>query len=465
MRNIYVAVTYAGSPNVTRTFSLYPDEVGEGRLLSPLKYKAHVRTWVQQERTTSEISNVTISNSDGELDTFVNEEFISVQISESVDGTTTDLAFGYIDRVVINGTKAITIKLRNKTSDLGKPVQNTFFPASETSVSNGAETNTYYALEGQPYPLAIGILRSIKPVLAKRSINEYRCHDDDFYSIINVFDRGVVVSSTHHGSSFTLSADPDGVVVADIRGEENAGGTDGIRALDDVVEYLFDKLSITDYSLTDIQAVYTDKSYNINYYQDDKTNRTLEELLRWICDSFTGWFYTDESGDIRFGYLKEPSLSDDVEVTQFSVIGELNVFDDNAPNLTSKIGGNRNWFYYQSDEIASGATDQNKIDLAQQFRDIKDGANTIHSSYTDTKIPFDSLIQGGTNVQSEADNITSLYSQKRRFYSFDCSLDAGIGDTVKLKYPRFGLDSGVNLLCVGKEIDFINNTYRLTLWG
>ena len=105
------------------------------------------------------------------------------------------------------------------------------------------------------------------------------------------------------------------------------------------------------------------------------------------------------------------------------------------------------------------------MDLAQQWRNVTDGANTLDVFYTSTEKVFDSLIQRGADAQDEIDSITNMYSEKRKFYVFDTTENVEIGETVKLTYPRFGLDSGVNLLCLGKEIDFIENTYRITLWG
>jgi hypothetical protein len=465
MRNVYVAVTYTGSPNVTRTFSLYPDDTGEGRLMSPLNYKASVRTWIQQDRSTGAVSNVILANADGLLDDFVDEEFVDLEISEDVDGTTTQLAYGLIDRVFVNGQKTVTIKLKDATKLLDVPVQDSFFPTSEISDSDGSTTNTYYGLEGQPRPMLIGTNFSIKPVLLNRSINEYMCHDSDIYLLRDVYDRGVVVTDTPTTNGFTLASDPDGVIVCDCDGEENVGGTNRIRKIDDIVEYIMDRIGVTAFNSTDLSDIDTDKNYSYLYYQDNTVNRTAREVLKLWFDSIAGWFYADADGDIRFGMLKEPEVNADVELSRFNVVGGINVFDDTAPNITTKFGGNRNSYVYPSDDIAASATAQDTIDLASQWRTVYDGSSTLDPFYTDTKIIHDTWIQGNVYIEGEADSITSLYSQKRRFYTFESTAIAEIGETVELTYPRHGLDAGVNLLCVGKEIDFINNTYRLTLWG
>lgn len=465
MRNVYVELDYIASPkDLTRTFSITPDATGEGRLMRPLKFTTSVRTWIQNESTSSGLSKIIIANSDGYLDTFANETFTECRIKEDIDGSTTTLVTGQIDRVVLNGKKFLEVSLKDATKLLDIPLQTNLFPASETSIT-GSGTNTYYALEGQPKPVCIGnSVKSIKPVLAKRSNNEYICHDEDIFAIQTVYDNGTSVSNTHYGEGFTLSTDPAGRIVARVRGQETPDNSSRIRDFDDIIDYLLNIRESISYSTTDATAITSAKGYWLHYYQDNTVNRTIREVIQWLCDSFTGWFYADESGDIRFGYLQEPAVSQDVDINQNNVIDGITVFDDLAPNLTTLIGGDRNWFVYNVDDIAAGVSELDRISLSSQWQTVAEGVNTIDSFYTDKGNVHDA-IGISTDAQDEADNVTDLYSQRRKFYSFKSSVDAQIGETVELTYPRFGLDSGVNLLVLGREIDFIDNTYKLTLWG
>ncbi|MCW8961217.1 MAG: hypothetical protein OQK29_06615 [Ignavibacteriaceae bacterium] len=469
IRNVVVYLTYTDSPkDSVRAFSVFPGYDGtyelEGRLIGSLTFEVSVSTWIQTDSTTSGISNIQLANADGALDDFALEEFIEVEIAEIIDGTKTTLASGQIEQAYFDGEKTLNFKVKDVTKFLDIPMQDNFFPASETS-DTGSGTNTYYALEGQPRPIAFGRPKSIKPVLAKRSNNEYHVHEDTANKIDITYDEGVVVTHTDQDKGFTLSTNPNGVVVADVRGANKVGGSSDARNLEDIFDWIFDKHSITNYSTSDLSTIDTDKGYLYSYYQDNTQNPQVKDVIKWFCDSFTGWYYSDENGDIRFGYLQEPAVSADVDITQLDIVGGINIFDDLAPNLTVKLGATRNYYVYNSDDIASGATAQNKIDLAQQWRGQVTGVNSIDDFYTSTNQIHDTLIQGSVSGQSEADNITDIYSQRRRFYSINSSIKADIGETVNLTYDRFGLDSGTNLLCVGKTIDFINNVYRLTLWG
>ena len=465
-RNVYVELDYFSGKKSTRIFSIKPDPSNdaEGRLMRPLKFSIKVRTWIQNESTTSGISKIIINNADGALDDFANETFTECRIKQAVDGVFTTLATAQVDRVIINGLKFIEVNLKDARSLLEIPLQDDFFPASETS-DVGLGMNTYYALEGQPRPLTIGRAYSVRPVLAKRSNNEYHVHDSKADDIREVYDNGIVVSKNEHTKGFTLSVDPAGLIVADVNGAEIVGGTAVAWRLWEAIQWVFDKRGITNYLLSDLTDIYADKARLIGYYQDNSTNISVRELIKRICDSFTGWFYADESGNIRFGYLDEPKVVADKSINKNNVIDGIKVFDDLAPNITTKIGSDRNWYVYDVDQIAAGATDQNRTNLSQQWRAVLDGTGVLDEFYTSTEQVYDSILIDPPRAQLEINAITSLYSQRRKFYTFQSTLDAEIGETVQLTHPRFSLDAGVNLLCVGREIDFIDNTYRLTLWG
>lgn len=463
-RNVYVELDYTDGGKETRIFSIYPDENSEGRLMGSLIFKSKVRAWMMADRSTSGFNKITVANADGELDSFADFTFSECRIKEVISGSETTLVTALIERVLLDGEKHLEIHLKDATKLLDKPIQDNLFPASETSIT-GSGTNTYYALENQPRPIAIGnSIKSAKPVSAKRSNNEYICHDEDIYTVQSVYDNGAVVSDTHYGEGFTLSADPAGIITANIRGQENSTNTDRIRYFDDIIDYLLDIRESIPYNTTDASTIDTDKGYNYHYYQDNTINRTIREVLQWLCDSHTGWFYADESGEIRFGYLDDPAVSQDVDISQYDIISEVKVWDDTAPNITTKVGGNRNWHVLNADDIASSVSENVRQVLSSQWHSVTEGSSSLDSFYADTGQVHDSL-GSATDAQDEADHVTDLYSQRRKFYQFDSSVDAEIGQTVELTYPRFGLDSGVNLLVLGREIDFINNTYKLTLWG
>ncbi len=467
--SVYVELAYSTSPTSPTSsvyFAVSPEKItsliwADGRLMSPLKYKASIKSWVQNGTSLSSVGDIKIANGDGKYDYLLGKVgFVNIV---DLDGAGVQ-AYGKVDRIVADGEKHIIVKLKNPLDELDVPLQTNVFPASEPSEGSGfspAPTNFYYGMEGQTRPLAFGLCFNIQPFLANRTFNEYHCHDSEVHRIDHVYDDGISVSFTQTTKGFVLASDPSGIIVAE--GIMSVGSVPGVRRFDILVPEIMDRISFSNYSSSDCVDINTELNYRYQYYQPAGTNQTARYVLDWLVNSSLCYMYADPDGEIRFGVWDEPKVSADDEIGINQVVGGINIFSDEAPNITSKIGGDRNWYIYNQDEIAFGATDQNKIDFATQWMVVAEGSSTL--AYTDNDYVYDSCLQGTSKPSDMADRVTSLYSTRRNFYTFDSTKDASIGDTIELTYPRFGLDSGVNLLVVGREIDFINNTYRLTLWG
>jgi hypothetical protein len=75
------------------------------------------------------------------------------------------------------------------------------------------------------------------------------------------------------------------------------------------------------------------------------------------------------------------------------------------------------------------------------------------------------------DAQAEADRLLALFKERRDFIEVDtplrpealASLDLGL--TVKVVIPRFGYDTGRNMIITGMEYNSIRNILILALWG
>jgi hypothetical protein len=169
---------------------------------------------------------------------------------------------------------------------------------------------------------------------------------------------------------------------------------------------------------------------------------------------------------VLFKYLIKPEVqTSDGDVEELDVIGKINIFDDEAPNITTKFGATRNHYVHEEQQLAAAVTAQNHIDLSSDFKIHVESSQTLDDFYTDSGVIYDTLLPGVNQAQDHADNIVDIYSVKRKFYTFDCKKLFSIGDIVTLTHSRFNLPSGKQLYCVGYSEDFINNKYTLILWG
>lgn len=469
IRNVAVYLKHSDTPSdVVRAFSLFPGFDGtyklEGRLMGPLYYQASVSTWIQSENSISAISIIKIANTDGALDDYSLEDFISVEIAEIVNGTKTILATGQVEQAFLDGEKTLNFKIKDASKLLEVPLQDDFYPSSETSVSDPLVTNTYAVIAGTPKPVSIGKPQQVKPVLANPSIHEYHVHDADYHFLRKVYDEmvDITANATQYTRGFALSTPPNRPVTALINGlEDSLGGLP--QNIKNQWPEIFDRIGFTDFNQDDLDDLHAEKEGTYAYYQDNTTNIIVKDLLQWYCNSSTAWYWADETGEIRFGWLKEPEITEDVELARLDIVSDINIRDDLAPNLTSKVGASKNWYVHDEGSIASGASDADKEKGVSQYRVVATSTTAFDDFYTDKGYIRDTLLR--LNYQAEADDVGALYSKRRRFYSFDSKVKSDIGQTVKITHERFGFSSGENFLCVGKTIDFIKNTYRLTLWG
>ncbi|KAA3639456.1 MAG: hypothetical protein DWP95_10445 [Proteobacteria bacterium] len=447
------------------SFNVTGSTWADGRLMSPFKHKTSIKSWVQSDTSQTTIGDVKLANGDGELDYLLNKiGFIRVFRWPGSGGLGDEIAYAKVDKIVADGEKHILIKLKNPLDELDVPLQTNVFPASEPSEGSGlspAPTNYYYGMEGQTRPLALGLCYNIQPFLANRAFNEYQCHDSEVFLVQNVYDNGISVSFTGHTKGFTLATDPNGTVVAKVIGGLNAGtNTQRVQYL---IPEVMSRAGFSSYNSTDLTDLDTGYGYRYGYYQPAGTNQTALYVVKWVLDSSLFYMYAEPDGEIRFKAWEKPKITADDEMDVRNVVGGINIFSDEAPNLTLSIGASKNWYVYNQDDIAFGATAQNKIDMAASHLSVWKSSTPI--AYDTSKDVYDSLLRPSVDALAVSDRLADIYSVRRNFYAFDSTKDASIGDTIELTYPRFGLETGKNLVVVGREIDFINNTYRLTLWG
>jgi hypothetical protein len=486
-RNVHVEVDHlvddgmGGTTTETVIFSIHPDESGAvPRLKGDLVYSVSCRWWVHNDSSSFSLSRAKIANNDGKYDAFVDYDHTDIRIKEILNGDiagATLKASGKVKNVYFAGESDIEIDIKDKKELLKIGVQDQLFPASEVSSVNGAITNYYYGREDQPRPYGLGFVFSGEPVLLSRALDEYQISDEDAYLINVVYNNGLSVSFTDRGGGkFSLDASPgtDSKITFDATMGEIASGTDWPNFIDEVLEELFSKIGWTDYDSTNLSDLRTKIEYDdvsvyrpkVGFYIHPDKLINAADVIQWIMNSATAFSWIDANGDLLFKYLVKPEVqTSDGDVEELDVIGKINIFDDEAPNITTKFGATRNQYVHEEQQLAAAVTAQDHIDLSSDFQVHVESSQTLDDFYTDSGVIYDTLLPGINQVRDHADNIVDIYSVKRKFYTFECKKLFDIGDIVTLTHSRFNISSGKKLYCVGYSEDFINNTYTLILWG
>ena len=222
-------------------------------------------------------------------------------------------------------------------------------------------------------------------------------------------------------------------------------------------------------SLADI-----DSGYSFGYVSEG--NETVREAMQRVLDSFSGWFFPDESGRIQFGKLALPNGPVSLVINDVNLLSVPSYKPDLAPGLSDTLAAERNWSPYNDSELA-GITYPNRPPFKAEYRAKRKGASAdqLARDYTHAigAEPIKTLLSSGADAQTEVDRLTAIYTNSDLGF-WDCeialesALDAALlrhGEIVKLDDPLFANDEGKLAVIVGKESVYRSNRVRLTCWG
>lgn len=289
-----------------------------------------------------------------------------------------------------------------------------------------------------------------------------------------------VIDWTYWGGTkgFTLDVLPYGKVVA------NPEGT--LFGLEQFVEDICTRADLPDIPFdgfplpvlgfaSPVNVLYRNLNYQIDAYIDKPM--TAIAAIQYFLDAWCGWAVANRQGLIRFGKVTEPSGTASLTLDQTNVVGEITITSDRAKDLTIRLSGSRNNTVHSADEIATGVPADQATALQSEWGVTVTGASgsagPVSSAYAAAiGAPAKGLpIRTQANLQTEANRIATLWRPARNFYQLTAILDASTadnlepGDTVRVVWPRWGLDAGKNLLVVGVRSRFFSRRVELKLWG
>lgn len=216
--------------------------------------------------------------------------------------------------------------------------------------------------------------------------------------------------------------------------------------------------------------------YEIAEFIDKPT--TALALLRDVMDCWCGWLTSNRLGQIVFGRVDEPASTPALTLDATNVIDEPQIEDDTAKGLTLRIAGRRNHSVHSDNDIATSVTDAMRAELTREFGITCTGApllrpGAVNPAYEQAvSAPARAtLLQRREHIQAEANRVATLWRPKRSIYRVAALLGATDSDslepgqTVRLVWPRYGLQGGKNLLVVGVRSRFFSRRVDLKLWG
>lgn len=400
----------------------------------------------------------------GYLDIAVNDQNEDlIEFADLVTIATVDLY-----RVNIGDPSAARLELlsSSRTSDIGFVDEDTIRFRLESPLQGGfdAEINQYFYdstyphLDGKPYPIAWGPGAKPGQLLPTIFVDDA----DLLYHVTDLpidatpganahpYDRGVALPTHGSGNEFILNdngfqllQNPDGKItwgntIANDWLEDPYDTGQPLLGLFRVVRLAMNRAGIWDSAVED-QLESLDLSYPEEfpfYHTMDVT--PLDDFMDYVFNGFAGWYYVDELSNIHFGRLNDPESQTPVyEFTDANVIGEIQIDDDLAPCLSTRISYADNPGAYGEDELAGSVSNADRITMTTKNY-VVETTETVPPFYYPNRaaepihfaVPLGADSNNARGVALDEVNRWwgDLYPARRRFYTFTVDINDPLFD-------------------------------------
>lgn len=449
--------------------------------------------WVWGKRSASKRGSLYLSNADSALDHWAGWQWRDAvcEIYRGHVGDTIDQMKLFtrclIDRDIPG--KVYELVLADPLVMYDRPIQRERFPDDHPITTEA----------GNPIPLVLGLPfhvsgARLSPLTAGTEAFAWQIHDGEaplLASIGTIFDNGINRTSdcvqwpaagNRKGFRITGQA-PIGKVTC------NASGVSTTTVLS-LIQAAINRLDDTPLTLTLEQqdgGVAGIGSWAALYVREPMTvldviNRAMDSVGGWACPSRDGT-------KLRLGRIREPrGRTPDIVLGPHNILTrDLKPHMDLARNLTTRLGGRRNWSPHSYDEIAasikdplSGTYDPDYVErLMATWMAIRTGTpavadgTPVSAAYrqADGAAVHGTLLQEPVHVQQEANRICTTWYPTRHLLPVPVSLSTeeadsiDIGMVAQLNWPQWGLSSGMEWEIVDVLDRFWANRVDFILFG
>lgn len=185
-------------------------------------------------------------------------------------------------------------------------------------------------------------------------------------------------------------------------------------------------------------------------------------VCKKIVESVGAQLFVNRDGKLQILRFGEPYgtsttiTTDDMLYDTFYISKRFDIV------ASHKIGYAKNWTV--QDSLLTAIPDEQKDIFSKEWLNVVYTNNTVKTDYLLDQDPpqKDTFLISRSAALAEATRLTNFYSQQRTIYTFTGKsklLALKLGQPVLLKYPRFGLDSGVS----GQVVSLISNWTKGTV--
>jgi hypothetical protein len=396
----------------------------------------------------------------------------------------------------------VRFKLKDRLQDLQQLIQPNKYLGNNV-LPDGLEGADNIA--GKPKPLAFGQVGNATALPVNTARLEFQVNDGPVQDVLAVRDAGATLSRGANyndqadmegnqpspgqyrlwpaGGYFRIRTSPVGGVSADVtQGLGAAGRTAAQVALSLVTGT--GGIPAGDVNMADVTALDADNSGQVGIWLDSDTS--FGAALDQILGSVGAWYGFDRTGQFRMQRLEAPGvpvatvrrmgLESDSQVGDFDMVDcrflSTNDADKGVPTYSVSLTYAVNYTVLTGTTVAGSVSDVDRTYLATATRNVVSTDTSVQiANPLAVQKTVATLFAMQADAQAEADRLLALFKERRDFIEVDtplrpealASLDLGL--TVKVVIPRFGYDTGRNMIITGMEYNSIRNILILALWG
>lgn len=381
----------------------------------------------------------------------------------------------------------VVITLQDKMQELSKPLLQNLYGG--TNVLPAGVDGVKDDLKGQRKPRVYGKVQNISPLFVNTARLIYQISDKPC-AVSKVYSRGVSwaseaayttfaqlqddllepapekykVYSGSEGTYIRLGSVPAGTITVDANTTEmRCGELMKLIALDA-------GLLLADISTADVTAL-NGTTYQCGVFVQDES--TASDVMNVIASALGAYFSFDRLGVLRFNILTLPSITADYviygdEMKSISILSTADT-DEGIPAWRLSLKYSKN--YTVQDDLSESVSSDRVAFAKEEYRIAKQENAAVIALYNNSpEITVETSLINESDALAECTRRLALL-QNRRLYeiittptqSIIDSVD--IGTNVEAFYPRYGLENGRIMRCIGLLYDYSSNELTLRLWG
>jgi len=381
----------------------------------------------------------------------------------------------------------LRLPLRDRGARLERPVQQNAYIG--TGGLEGAAD-----LAGQPKPLAFGRVLNARPQLLDAGLLIYQIHDGQVQDIDAVRDKGIALTDAGDlalaaildpttvvaGGSFAsnlanglirLGATPAGQVTADLRGDVS----DGVHAAtaaaiaQHIVTRRLGGASLDTASQVDGGA-FNDlarlQPAGLGLFVDGDGPSAAAVLDRLLGSIGAAWS-SNREGFLTVRRLEAPGAP--VAALGRPEIGRITRLETAAPSWRRRVAYRPVWTVQRDEDLAAAAPDavRELVGQAARLAEEIDGG-VLGANRLARDVALAALYELEADARAEALRALALHGPRRDSYELDLAkarFAPLLGLSVRISYPRFGLDAGRDFVVIGEQQGLLSDRKTLTVWG